>query len=75
VTVRLAYRVSYLVFLVSGHLAAWLAADFRALARASQRWGVLTVVLQLPVLMAWSLSRAVSLATFGICQALALRLS
>jgi hypothetical protein len=73
--VRLAYRASYLVFLASGHLAAWLADDFRALARASHRWGALMVIVQLPVLVAWSLSRAVSLATFGICQALALRLS
>jgi hypothetical protein len=72
---RLAYRVSYLLFFASSHVAAWLAADFRALARASQRWGALVVPLQLPVLVAWCPARAVSLVSFAACRALAPRLS
>jgi hypothetical protein len=72
---RLAYRVSYLLFVGSSHVAAWLAADFRALARASQRWGALVVPLQLPVLVAWCPARAVSLVSFAACRALAPRLS
>jgi hypothetical protein len=73
--VRIAYRVSYLVFLASGHVSATLAADFYALTRASRRWGALVVPLQLPVLVVWCPARAVSLATFSLCHALALRLS
>jgi hypothetical protein len=72
---RLAYRISYLLFVASSHLAAWLAADFRALAPASQRWGALVVPLQLPVLVAWCPARAVSLVSFAACRALAPRLS
>jgi predicted permease len=72
---RLAYRISYLLFVASSHLAAWLAADFRTLARASQRWGALVVPLQLPVLVAWCPARAVSLVSFAACRALAPRLS
>jgi len=72
---RLAYRVSYLLFFASGHAAAWLAAVFRALARGSRRWGALVVPLQLPVLIAWCPARAVSLVSFAACRALAPRLS
>jgi hypothetical protein len=36
---RLVYRLSYVICIASGHVAAWLAADFRALNRASRRWG------------------------------------
>jgi len=71
---RIVYRVSYLVFLASGHATAWLAAEFRGLARASERWGALVVPLQLPVLVVWCPARAVSLATFTLCRALAPRL-
>ena len=72
---RLVYRLSYGLFLASSHMTAWLAADFRALARASQRWGALVVPLQVPVLAFWCPARAVSLASFALCQALAPRLA
>ena len=72
---RIAFRVSYGLFFASSHVAAWLAADFRALTRASQRWGALVVPLQLPLLVVWCPSRAVSLASFAACQALAPRLT
>jgi len=70
---RLVYRLSYLVCLGSGHIAAWLAADYRMLARASRRWGALVVPLQLPVLVAWCPARAISLGSFALCAALAAR--
>jgi hypothetical protein len=73
--VRLAYRVLYLLCLASCHLAAWLAADYRALARASQRWGVLVLPLQLSILVAWCPARAVSLGCFAVCRTLAPRLA
>ena len=72
---RLVYRLSYGLFIASSHMTAWLAADFRALARASQRWGALVVPLQVPVLAFSCPARAVSLASFALCQALALRLA
>jgi hypothetical protein len=72
---RVAYRLSYLLFFASSHVAAWLAADFRALTRASHRWGALVVPLQLPLFVAWCPARAVSLASFAACRALAPRLS
>jgi len=72
---RFAYRASYLLFLTSGHLTAWLAADFRALTRASRRWGALVVPLQVPVLLAWFPARAVSVASYALCAMLAPRLS
>jgi hypothetical protein len=72
---RIAYRISYVIFLASAHLAAHLAADFRALVRASRRWGALVVPLQVPVLVVWCPARAVSLASFAVCDALALRMS
>jgi hypothetical protein len=73
-SVRVVYRVSYMVCIASCHLAAWLATQYRALARASGRWGPLVVPLQLPVLVAWCPARAVSLGSFAICQTLAPRL-
>jgi hypothetical protein len=74
-SLRLAFRVTYLICIASCHVAAWLAADYRALARASGRWGPLVVPLQLPVLLAWWPARALSLSTFAICQTLAARLT
>jgi hypothetical protein len=71
---RFAFRVSYLLCVATCHVAAWLAADYRALTRASRRWGVLVVPLQLPVLVAWCPARALSLGSFAICQTLATRL-
>lgn len=70
----IAYRLSYLVFLVSGRAAARLAADFRVLARAGERLGPLTVVLQLPILACWLVVRPISLAAFSACSALAPRI-
>ena len=72
---RIAYRLSYLLFVLSGRVAASLARDFRDLSRASRRWGALVVPLQLPVLIAWAPARMVSLASFAVCQALAERLA
>ena len=71
---RITYRFSYLLFVLSGHLAAALARDFRHLSRASRRWGALVVPLQLSVLIAWLPARGLSLASFAVCEALALRL-
>jgi hypothetical protein len=73
--VRLAYRLSFLLFVASGRLAAALARDFRDLSRASRRWGALVVPLQLPVLIVWAPARMVSLASFAVCAALAERLA
>jgi hypothetical protein len=73
--VRIAYRLSYVLFVLSGRTAAALAADFRELSRASRRWGALVIPLQLPVLIAWAPARAVSLASFAVCEALAGRLA
>jgi hypothetical protein len=73
--VETAFRISYLICLFSGRVAARLAADYRALANASQRWGPLAVALQLPVLVAWWPVRALSLGSFALCQALVPRLS
>ena len=70
---RIAYRLSYLICIASGHVAAWLAADFRALTRASRRWGPLVVPLQLPVLIAWGPARALSIGSFALCEALVAR--
>jgi hypothetical protein len=72
---RLAFRMSYLVCIASCHVAAWLAGEYRALTRASRRWGPLVVPLQLPVLVAWCPARVVSLSSFAICQSLAPRLA
>jgi hypothetical protein len=70
-----AYRLSYWTFLASSHPAAWLAGRFKALTRASRRWGALVVPLQLPLLVVWCPARVVSLASFAICRSLAPRLS
>jgi len=71
---RLAYRLCYVLMLVSGWVAARLARDFRVLGEARERVGPLTVVLQLPVVAGWLLARPVSLAAFSACCALAPRL-
>jgi hypothetical protein len=71
---HIAYRVSYLVFFATGHLAASLAGFFRSLTVSSRRWGALVLPLQVSVFVAWCPVRAVSLASFALCQALAPRL-
>jgi hypothetical protein len=71
--VRLAYRVSYLIFFVSGHLAAWLAAGYRHAAEAAERFGPLVVPMQIALLAFWCPARAVSLGTFALCRTLAPR--
>ena len=68
---RLVYRACYLVLLASGRAAAHLAADFRALAAAGDRFGPLRILLQLPVLACWAFVRPISLAAFAACCALA----
>ncbi len=75
VCVETVFRISYLICLASGRVAARLAADYRVLARASQRWGPLVVPLQLPVLVAWWPARALSVGSLAVCEALAPRLS
>ena len=71
---RMAFRLSYVTCLASGHIAAGLAAEYRGLARASQRWGLLAVVLQLLLLIVWCPARALSVGSFALCQALVPRL-
>ena len=71
---RLVYRLSYVLCMASGHVAAWIAADVRALARASGHWGLLVVPLELPLLLVWCPARAVSLGSFALCEALVPRL-
>lgn len=71
---RIAYRLSYVLFVLSGRAAAVLARDFRDLSRASRHWGALVVPLQLPVLLAWLPARGLSLASFAVCESLATRL-
>ena len=68
---RLAYRTCYLTAIGSGTVAAQLAADFRALGEANQRFGPLAVVLQLPVVLCWLVARPISLLAFAGCCALA----
>jgi hypothetical protein len=68
---RLAYRTCYVTALVSGVVAARLAADFRELGAARRRLGPLPVVLQVPVVLAWFLVRPISLLAFAGCCALA----
>jgi hypothetical protein len=72
--ILVAYRVCYVLLLGSGHLAARLAADFRVLAEHRERLGLLTVLLQLPVVLCWLLVRPISLAAYSGCCALAPRL-
>lgn len=72
--IRLAYRACYVITLASGTAAARLADDFRELGAAGRRLGPLVLVLQLPVLLCWSLVRPISLAGFAGCVALAARL-
>jgi hypothetical protein len=73
--VQTIFRISYLICVASGRVAAWLADDYRALSRASQRWGPLVVPLQLPVLVAWWPARALSVGSLAVCEALVPRLS
>ena len=73
--IRVFYRASYLLFYVSGHLAAWLAAHHRSAARLSDRLGLLVVPLQLTLLVAWFPARAVSLGSFAVCRSLAPRVT
>jgi len=72
---RFVYRLSYVICLGSGHIAATLAADYRTLARASRCWGALVVPVQLPVLLAWCPARVISVGSFAVCQAHAPRLA
>lgn len=69
-----AYRTCYLITLASGRAAARLAGDFHELGAAGRYIGPLVVLLQLPVLLCWSLVRPISLAGFAGCVALAARL-
>jgi hypothetical protein len=69
------YRASYLLFYVSGHLAAWLAERYRAIARCSDRLGLVAVPLQFTLLVAWFPARAVSLGSFAVCRSLAPRVT
>ena len=70
----IAYRACFVLLLVSGRLAARLAADFRVLAEHRERFGLLTVLLQLPVFLCWLLVRPISVAAYTGCRALAPRL-
>jgi hypothetical protein len=70
---RIGYRACYLLLLASGRVAARLAADFRVLAEHREQFGLLTVLLQLPVLACWLLVRPISLAAYSGCCALAAR--
>lgn len=67
---RLAYRISYLIFFASGHLAAWLAAGYRQAAEAAERLGPLVVPVQMTLLAVWYPARAVSLGSFAVCRTL-----
>ena len=68
---RFAYRFCYVLLTVSGRAAARLAADFRTLGSVDARLRVVSVVLQTPVVACWVLVRAISLAAFVGCTALA----
>jgi hypothetical protein len=68
---RCAYRACYLVFIVTGRAAARLAADFRTLGTAANRFGPLPILLQLPILACWLLVRPISIAAFAACSSLA----
>lgn len=72
--VRFAYRACYVITLASGGAAARLAGDFRELGAAGRYIGPFALLLQLPVLLCWSLVRPISLAGFAGCVALAARL-
>jgi hypothetical protein len=65
------YAACYLVFIVSGHAAARLAGDFRALGAATNRFGPLPLLLQVPVFACWVLVRPISIAAFAGCCAFA----
>jgi hypothetical protein len=70
-TRRLAYRMCYVVLIASGRAAARLASDFRTLGSFGDRVGVITVVLQVPVLAFWFIVRPISIAAFAACCTLA----
>lgn len=72
--IRFAYRTCYLITLASGRAAAQLAGDFRELGAAGRHIGPFVLLLQVPVLLCWSLVRPISLAGFAGCVALAARL-
>jgi len=59
------------VFIVTGRAAARLAADFRALGAAANRFGPISVLLQLPIFACWLLVRPISIAAFSACCSLA----
>lgn len=71
---RAAYRLCYVVMVVTGAAAARLAADFRILSTHGAWLGPLRIVLQVPVLAGWALMRPISLAAFAGCCELAPRL-
>ena len=70
-TRQLAYRACYVVLIASGRAAARLASDFRTLGSFGDRVGVISVVLQVPVLAFWMIVRPISIAAFAACRALA----
>ena len=70
---RAAYRICYVVMLVTGVAAARLAADFRVLGTHAAWLGPLRIVLQVPVLAGWALLRPISLVAFAGCCELAPR--
>jgi hypothetical protein len=74
VAVRLAYRLFYVLFLLSGHPAAALAGAYRSLTLAAGRSTLasLTIVpLQIPVLACWCVVRPAALGSFVVCRRLA----
>ena len=72
--VRAAYRLCYVVMLVTGVAAARLASDFRVLGTDGAWLGPFRFVLQAPVLAGWALLRPISLVAFAGCCELAPRL-
>jgi hypothetical protein len=70
-TVRAIYRASYLLCILSGHVAAWLAGCYHAVARSAQQLGLLVVPVRLLLLVPWWPARAVSVGTFAVCRRLA----
>jgi hypothetical protein len=70
-TVRAIYRTSFLLCLVSSHVAAWLASRYRDMTRAAQELGLIVVPVQLLLLVAWWPARAVSVGTLAVCRHLA----
>jgi hypothetical protein len=73
--VRVFYRVSFVLFFASGHMAAWLATRYRGAAHSSDQLSLLVVPVQLVLLVAWLPARIVSLGTFAVCRSLAPRVT